>query len=108
MGEMSEIRQPSSYMVEDVGVGGMLEDDIPGTVDSRLRAATRDAGPIVTCAEGSSGRDKPGSDEKKTTCVRSVLIGMKDLCRKNGISEVFATYLVGRLAIELCHSDPPI
>ena len=108
MTEMSEIRQPSSYMVEEVDVGGMLDNDIPGTAETRLRESTRETDPSRTCADASSGRDIPGSDEKKTTCVRSVLIGMKDLCRKNGISEVFATYLVGRLAIELCHSDPPI
>ena len=72
MGEMSEIRQPSSYMVEDVGVGGMLEDDIPGPVESRLREATRGAGPIVTCAEGSSGRDEPGT---RSTCIGRVRTG---------------------------------
>ena len=36
-----------------------------------------------------------------------VLIGMKDLCRKNGLNEVLTHYLVGRLAMDLCDSDPP-
>jgi hypothetical protein len=100
MSEMSEIRQPSSFMMEDVGVEGMLEDDIPGAVDSRLReAATRDAGPIVTCAGGSSGRDEPGN---RSTCVGRILIGMKDLCRDNGLDESVTAELVGRLAVDLC------
>ena len=102
MTEMSEVRQPSSYMVEDVGVGGMLEDDIPGTVDSRLRAATREAGPIVTCAEGSSGRDEPDTRATMSTCIGRVLIRMKDLCRDNGLDESVTAEMVGRLAIDLC------
>ena len=103
MGEMSEVRQPSSYMVEDVGVGGMLKDDIPGSVESRLREATRDAGPFVTCAVGSSGRDEPGT---RSTCIGRVLIRMKDLCRDNGLDENVTAELVGRLAKDLC--DFPI
>ncbi len=103
MAEMSEVRQPSSYMVEDVGVGGMLEDDIPGAVDSRLReAATRDAGPIVTCAGGSSGRDEPDTRATTSTCIGRVLITMKDLCRDNGLNENVTAEMVGRLAIDLC------
>ena len=63
-----------------------------------------------TCADASSGLDKPdtgGRDEKKPTCVRNVLLGLKELCRENGINEVFTAYLVGRLAIGLCDVDPP-
>ena len=82
----------------------VLEDDIPGAVDSRLReAATRDAGPIVTCAGGSSGRGEPG---KRSTCVGRILIGMKDLCRDNGLDERVTAELVGRMAKGLC--DFPI
>ena len=107
LSEMSlcqEIRRPTSYMVEDVGVGGMLEDDILGSVESRLReAATRDAGPIVTCAGGSSGRDEPGN---RSTCVGRILIGMKDLCRDNGLDESVTAEMVGQLAMDLC--DFPI
>ena len=100
---MSEIRRPTSSMVEDVGVGGMLEDDIPGSVESRLREATRGAGPIVTCADGSSGKDEPGT---RSTCIGRVLIRMKDLCRDNGLDESVTAELVGRLAKDLC--DFPI
>ena len=52
------------------------------------------------CADVSSGLDKPdtsGRDERKPTCVRSVLIGLRELCRENGLNEVFTAYLVGRL-----------
>ena len=103
MSEMSEVRQPSSYMMEDVGVEGMLEDDIPGTIDSRLREGTRNTRPPVTCADGSSGRDEPGT---RSTCVGRILIRMKDLCRDNGLDESVTAELVGRLAKDLC--DIPI
>ena len=108
MTEMSVIRRPSSSMVEDVGVGGMLDDDILGT---RLREATRGPATGRACADAAdatSGRDRPGSENEKTTCVRNVLIGMRDLCRKNGLSEVFTHYMVGRMAMDLCDVDPPI
>ena len=86
----------------------MLENDIP---ESRLREEAtlgRDAG--QTCAVVTSGLDQPdtsGRGEKKPACVRSVLLGLKELCRENGINEVFTAYLVGRLAIGLCDVDPP-
>ena len=85
----------------------MLDNDIP---ESRLREATlgRDTG--QTCADVTSGLDQPdtgGRSELKPTCVRSVLIGLKDLCRENGINEVFTAYMVGRLALGLCDVDPP-
>ena len=107
MAEMSEFRQPSSYMVEDVGVGGMLEDDITGSIESRLRGAgTRDAGPARACAVESSGLDEPGTSVGRATCIGRILIGMKDLCRDNGLDESVTAELVGRLAIDLC--DVPI
>ena len=84
----------------------MLDYDIPGTTQSRLRGADQGR----TCADTSSGLDKPdigGRDEKGLTCVRSLLIGMKELCRNNGLSEAFTVYLVGQLALDLCDSDPP-
>ena len=40
--------------------------------------------------------------------MRSMLIGMKELCRENGLNEAFTAYLVGRLALDLCDADPPI
>ena len=63
------------------------------------------------CADAASGLVKPdtsGSDGSKPTRVRSLLIGMKELCRKNGLNEAFTAYLVGRLALDLCDVDPPI
>ena len=85
-----------------------MDYDIPGTTqrESRLRGADQGR----TCADTSSGLDKPdigGRDEKRPTCVRSLLIGMKELCRDNGLSEAFTVYLVGQLALDLCDSDPP-
>ena len=85
----------------------MLDNDIP---ESRFREATLGTDAGQTCADVTSGLDQPdtsGRDEKKPTCVRSVLIGMRELCRKNGLNEVFTAYLVGRLAMDLCDSDPP-
>ena len=116
LSEMSicqEIRRPTSVMVEDVGVGGMLDYDIPSTAhsESRLREAMPGLAQIETSTCNGTGLENPAtsdSRETKTTCVRSVLIGMRNLCRKNGLSEVFTTYLVGRMALELCYSDPPI
>ena len=84
----------------------MLDNDIPDT-ETRLRESTRGPDPSRACVDVSSGRDRLGSGEVKTTCVRNVLIGMKDLCRKNGLNEVLTHYLVGRLAMDLCDSDPP-
>ena len=84
----------------------LLDNDIPST-ESRLREFTREPDSSRACADASSGRDRLSSGEVKTTCVRNVLIGMKDLCRKNGLNEVLTHYLVGRLAMDLCDSDPP-
>ena len=93
----------SSFQVFKFLITFLLEDDIPGTVDSRLReAATRDAGPIVTCAGGSSGRDEPDTRATTSTCIGRILITMKDLCRDNGLNENVTAEMVGRLAIDLC------
>ena len=105
MGEMSEIRQPSSYMVEDVGVGGMLEDDSPGTVESRLREARLGTGPIMTCADVSSGPDEPEAIDKReatATRVGRVMVRLKDFCRMNGINEVLTASLMGQIAMDMC------
>ena len=101
-----EVRRLTSDDMEVVGVGGMLDNDIPST-ETRLREFTREPDSSRACADASSGRDRLSSGEVKTTCVRNVLIGMKDLCRKNGLNEVLTHYLVGRLAMDLCDSDPP-
>ena len=102
MAEVSEFRQPSSSMEEDVGVGGMLDDDIR---HSRLRgAATTDAGPVGACAVDSSGRDEPDTSVARATCIGGVLIRMKDICRDSGLDESVTAELVGRLAQDLCAS----
>ena len=99
-------------MVEDVGVGGMLDNDIP---ESRLREATLAAGAgqsqAGADADVTSAPDQPdtsGRDEKGPTCVRSVLIGMRELCRRNGINEALTACLVGRVALGFCDIDPPV
>ena len=62
------------------------------------------------CADVTSCPGQPdtsGTDEKKPPCVRNVLLGLRKLCRENGLNEVFTAYLVGRLALGLCDMDPP-
>ena len=80
-----------------------MEDDSSDMV-TRLREATRGIDPIVTCADGSSGRDEPGTSVTRSTRIGRVLIGMKDLCRDNGLDESVTAELVGRMAIDLCGS----
>ena len=90
-------------MLDHVGVGGMLDNDIPGLDESRLRGAgTRDAGPARACAVESSGLDEPGTSVGRATCIGRILIGMKDLCRDNGLDEAVTAELVGQPAIDLC------
>ena len=87
----------------------LLGNDIP---ESRLReAATLETDAGRACADAASGQVKPdtsGSGRSKPTCVRGLLIGLKELCRKNGLNEALTAYLVGRLALDLCDVDPPI
>ena len=84
-----------------------MEDDIPGTVESRLREATPGTDPIVTCADVSSCLDEPDASVTRSTCIGRVLIGMKELCRDNGLDEAVTAELVGRLATDLCRRIPP-
>ena len=85
----------------------LLDNDIPGLDESRLRGAgTRDAGPARACAVESSGLDEPDTSVGRATCIGRILIGMKDLCRDNGLDESVTAELVGRLAKDLC--DFPI
>ena len=90
----------------------LLDNDILSTAqgESRLREAMLGTDPGQTRATSGTGLDNPvssGRSETKPTCVRSVLLGMKELCRENGLNEDFTAYLVGRLALGLCYSDPP-
>ena len=96
MTEMSvreDVRRTPSSIVEDNGVEGMLEDDNHGLVSGKTGAAT------------GTGLDKPGvsdSNETRDTCIGRVILGLKELCRKNGVNEILTASLVGRVAIDLC------
>ena len=84
-----------------------MDNDIPGLDESRLRGAgTRDAGPARACAVESSGLDEPGTSVGRATCIGRILIGMKDLCRDNGLDEAVTAEMVGRVAIDLCDKKP--
>ena len=37
-----------------------------------------------------------------STCIGKLLIGMKELCRDNGLDEAVTAELVGQPAIDLC------
>ena len=109
LSEMSVVvRRPASYMVEDVGVGGMLDNDIP---ESRLREISRGADAGRAGADVTSGTGQPEAcdrREKKLPRVRDILLGLRKTCQENGLNEAFTAFLVGRLALDLCDVDPPI
>ena len=109
LSEMSvDVRRPASYMVEDVGVGGMLDNDIP---ESRLREISRGADAGRAGADVTSGTGQPEAGdrrEKKLPRVRDILLGLRKTCQENGLNEAFTAFLVGRLALDLCDVDPPI
>ena len=76
-----------------------------------MRDATICADAAGACADVTSGRDRPeagASNEKKIPRVRDVLLGLRKVCRENGMDEAFTAFLVGRLALDLCDVDPPI
>ena len=111
MTEMSEFRRPAPSMLDHVGVRGMLDDDILGIDGTRLREATLGTDAGQACAVVTSGLDEPDTSdrgEEKPTCVGRILIGMKELCRDNGLDEAVTAELVGRLATDLCRRNPPI
>ena len=103
----------------------MLDNDIPGLDESRLRGAgTRDAGPARAGAVESSREaaapsgesrgnqetglqnpDQISSREKASTCVGRILTGVKELRRNSGLGEAATAEPVGRTAIDL--SDKP-
>ena len=85
-----------------------MDNDIPD--ESRFREASSGTDLGETRATNGTGLDNPvpaDRSEKKPTGVRHVLLGMRKLCRENGLGEAFTAYLVGRLAMDLCDSDPP-
>ena len=80
----------------------VLDDDNPDMV-TRLREARPGTDPSRACADVSSGLDEPGECSMTTsTCIGKLLIGMKELCRDNGLDEAVTAELVGQLAIDLC------
>ena len=103
MTEMSEIRRPAPSMLDHVGVRGMLDNDIPGIDESRLRETTRGAGPIVTCADSSSGQVEPDTSDRReatATCNERVIIRPEEPGRDNGLDEAVTAELVGQMAID--------
>ena len=95
MSVIRDIRQPTSDMVEDVGVGGMLDNDIP---ESRLREISRGADAGRAGADVTSGTGQPEAcdrREKKLPRVRDILLGLRKTCQENGLNEVLTAYLVG-------------
>ena len=87
----------------------LLDNDIPGIDESRLRETTRGAGPIVTCADGSSGQDEPDTSDRReatATCNERVIIRPEEPGRDNGLDEAVTAEMVGQVAIDLCDKKP--
>ena len=82
----------------------LLDNDIPGIDETRLREATLGTDAGQACADITSGLDEPDTSdrgEEKPTCVGRILIGMKELCRDSGVDEIVTAELVGQMAIDL-------
>ena len=72
----------------------MLDNDILGIDESRLRETTRGAGPIVTCADSSSGQDEPDTSDRReatATCNGRVIIRPEEPGRDNGLDRVLVS-----------------
>ncbi len=92
MAEMSEdVRRTSSTVEEEDDVGGMLEDDILGPNQSGSDAAVRSV----------SGYGRALARGKNhATQLGNVILGMKELLAMNGVSEIKAAQLIGRMALD--------
>ena len=102
MTKMSEFRRPAPSMLDHVGVRGMLDIDIPGVDESRVREAA--APPSETYGKLETGLlnpDQISSRQTTSTCVGRVLIGVKEPCRNSGLDEAVTAELVGQMAIDL-------
>ena len=87
MTEMSEIRRPAPAMLDHVGVGGMLDNDIPGLDESGLTreaAATPSGETYGNLETGLQNPDQSSSRETTSTWVGGILIGVKELRRNSG------------------------
>ena len=83
----------------------MLDNDIPGIDETRLREARPGTVHIVACADVSSGSDEPDTSDRReatATCIGRVIIRLEDFCRTNGINEVLTASLMGQIAMDMC------
>ena len=93
----------------------MLDNDIPGLDESRLRGAgTRDAGPARACAVESSGLDEPGTSvglTREAAAPSGETFGNLGTGLQNpdqSISRAMASTCIGQLLIgmkELCRDS---
>ena len=103
MTEMSEIRRPAPSMLDQVGVGGMLDNDIPG-LESRLQEAALGVALSETSDQSGTGLQNPDEISSRvttSTCVGRILIGVKEPRRYSGLDEAVTAELVGQMAIDL-------
>ena len=102
MNEMSEFRRPAPSMLDQVGVGGMLNYDDLDKESGLTREAA--APPGETCGNLETGLPNPdqsSSRETTSTWVGGIIIGMKELCRDSGVDEIVTAELVGQMATDL-------
>ena len=102
MTEMSEIRRPAPSMLDQVGVGGMLDNDIPGS-ESRLQEAALGVALNETSDQSGTGLQNPDEISSRmatSTCVGRILIGVKEPRRYSGLDEAVTAELVGQMAID--------
>ena len=92
MAEMSDnVRRTSSTDEEEDDVGGMLEDDILGPNQSNGDAAVRSiSGPGRALARR----------KDHATQLGNVILGMKELLAMNGVNEIKAAQIIGRMALD--------
>ena len=85
MNEMSEIRRPAPSMLDQVGVGGMLDDDNLDKESGLTREAAAPSGETYGNLEtGLQNPDQSSSRETTSTWVGGILIGVKELRRNSG------------------------
>ena len=82
----------------------LLDNDIPGIDETRLREARPGTVHIVACADVSSGSDEPDTSDRReatATCIGRVIIRPEEPGRDNGLNEAVTAELVGQMAIDL-------
>ena len=93
----------TSLIVVLMFLGGniLLDNDIPGIDETRLREARPG---IVAGADVSSGSDEPDASDRReatATCIGCVIIRPEEPGRDNGLDEAVTAELVGQRAIDL-------